>query len=84
MLRSILGAFSAYPFKKILVYLLVLRIRNNIKADHEIVFDFTFPFSVLDFIIVDIFQLKKLPLAKWDPSCENCPQASLKETESSA
>lgn len=75
-----LGAFPVYPFKNNLVHLLFLRIRNNIKADSGIVFHLTFPFSLLHFLIGDIFQLGKLVLAECSRGPENCHQVSLKET----
>lgn len=31
-------------------------------------------------LIGEIFQLRKVALAEWGPTCENCSQASLKET----
>lgn len=42
LLRSFFGAFSVYPFKDCSAQLLVLRIRNNEKAECGIVFDFIF------------------------------------------
>lgn len=75
-----LGAFSVYPFKNDLVHLLYLRIRNNRKADSGIVFDLAFPFSLLHFLIGDIFQIGKLALAECSHGSENCHQVSLKET----
>ena len=69
-----LGAFTVYPFKNDLVHLLFLRIRNNIKADSGIVFDLTF--SLLHFLIGDIFQIGKLALAECSHGSENCHQVS--------
>lgn len=61
--ESPFGVFSAHPFTNSSVHLLVLRIRNNAKAEGGIVFDFTFPVPVMDFLAGDTFQLRKVELA---------------------
>lgn len=75
-MRSFFGALSICPFKNSSVHLLVLRIRNDVKEDSGIVFDFTFPVCVMDFLIGHTFQLRQVALTVWGPTCENSSQVS--------
>lgn len=51
------------------------------KADSGIVSDsLTLSFSVMDLLVGDTFQLRKVALAEQSPSYENCSQAFLKGT----
>lgn len=59
-----LGSFSVYPFKNSSAHLLVLRIKNKVKAECGIVFDFSFLVFVMDFLIGDTFQPRKVVLAE--------------------
>lgn len=53
---------------KMVQSIFIWRLRKNVKADSGIVFDSTFPVSVMDFLIDDIFQLRKVASAEWDLS----------------
>lgn len=63
--ENVFGAFSVSPFKNSSVHLLVLRIRNHMKADSGIVSDsLTLSVSVTDLLVGDTFQLRKVALAE--------------------